>query len=481
MSHSAKSPRRGNPSLLVSILPVALLIVCLVIIIINKGAGAVQDFSYAILLSAAGLSAVLAISTTRRKWTHLLRGIRKSARQILPAVPILLLIGTMSSTWILSGVVPAMISYGLQLLNPDVFLLMACIVCSVVSVLTGSSWTTIATLGVAMMGIGTVMGFSQAWVAGAIISGAYFGDKVSPLSDTTVLASSTCGVPLFTHIRFLMLTTIPSMTLALIVFAVVGFCTPTITAEHAMNMENAIAGTFVITPWLLVVPALTIALIVMRVHTVITLALSSIAGLITMFAVQPSIVATLTNQIGSVAGVVLTVLSTSTNILTGDALLDSLVETSGMQGMLPTVFLVLSAMTFGGTMLGSGMISTITQAITRPLHNGRKLVRVTVCTGLMFNSTTGDQYLSIILAGNIFRTAYKRLGIKPQVLSRALEDSVSVTSVLIPWNSCGMTQSAVLGVATLTYLPCCVFNYLSPLMSILMARLGYKILEKPQK
>ncbi len=465
-----------NPSLVISLVPVGLLLSAITLVITFAGAGAVQDYSYLILLGASAVCIALSVALTSRPKKLLVAGIRKSAGQILPAVLILFFIGTLSATWMLSGVVPALIDYGLRVLNPKLFLLCACAVCALVSVITGTSWTTIATIGVAFMGIGTVMGYNPAWIAGAVISGAYFGDKVSPLSDTTVLAAATTGVDLFTHIKFLMLTTIPAMTIALAIYGLTGFFTDTVSAENAMNIRDAIESTFNISPWLLVIPGMAAVMIALRWRTDVVLAMSSITGLAGFFFFQPQLVEKIcsgTEFADYVAGA-LRILSTSNEISTGNSLLDSLVATSGIEGMLPTIYLVLSAMIFGGVMIGSGMLSAITRSITRHLHSPRNLVGATVGSGLFLNCCTGDQYLSIIIGANVYKNTYKRANMKPQLLGRTLEDSVSVTSVLIPWNSCGLTQSAVLGVATLAYLPFCFFNILSPVMTLIMGWTGWK-------
>lgn len=469
------------PPVWISALPVIALLGVLITIIATKGADSVQTYSCHTLLGAATLCVVLAWISGHMRLSMLAAGLKKSARQILPAVPILVLIGTLSSTWMLSGVVPALIDYGLEILNPKAFLVLACAVCAVVSVVTGTSWTTIATIGVAFMGIGTVMGYDPAWVAGAVISGAYFGDKVSPLSDTTVLAASSTGVELFAHIRFLMITTIPAMTIALLVYGGIGLTTDTLSHSQSAEMEEALRAGFNLTPWVLVIPALTGIMIALRLRTDLTLALSSLTGLAGIFIFQPAIVESLGG--GSLwADVMLAVnvLATETSVSTGNALLDSLVGTGGVQGMLPTVWLVLSAMVFGGVMLGTGMLQSLTGSFTRKLHNPRRLVGATVASGLFLNSCTGDQYLSIIIGSNMYKSSYKRYGVRPQTLSRSLEDSVSVTSVLIPWNSCGVTQSTVLGVATLAYLPCCIFNLMSPVMTLIVAWAGWKVKVAPR-
>lgn len=452
------------------------MLVTLIAIIAIKGADAVQQYSYYILSAAAAVCLILGLAFTRRR-KCIIPGMMKSARQILPAVPILIFIGTLSATWMLSGVVPALIDYGLTMLDTHSFLFVACLICSVISVVTGSSWTTIATIGVALMGVGSVMGYHPGWVAGAIISGAYFGDKVSPLSDTTVLAASTCGVPLFKHIRFLMLTSIPALTIALIVYLVVGYTTELTSVAHADEMARAIRQTFNITPAVLIIPAITLVMIALRLGTTITLAVGSLAGLAGIWIFQPEIAAQLSAGAGLWEAIVTSwsVMASSTSLSTGNALLDPLVATGGIEGMLPTVWLVLSAMIFGGAMIGTGMLGRITRTITSRLRRTHSVIGATVGTGLFLNATTGDQYLSIIIGGNIFKNTFRRRGMKPQSLSRTLEDSISVTSVLIPWNSCGVTQSTVLGVATLTYMPFCIFNILSPVMTMLMACTGWRI------
>ena len=468
------SHKHRSPSLVASLIPIFILIAGLVTIILTYGAGAVQDMSHYILLSAAAIAAAISMVLCRRPVRAMRIGLLKSAAQVLPTIPILLMIATVAATWMLSGVVPTLICYGLESLNPSAFLVTACAVCAVISVLSGSSWTTIATIGVAFMGIGSVWGYNPAWIAGAIISGAYFGDKVSPLSDTTVLASSTCDVNLFTHIRYLMWTSIPAMGVALTVFAIVGT-----TGNHNADQQSTMMlvhlhEMFNITPWCLLIPLATIGLIVLRLNTAVTLGLSSILGIVGIFLWQPSILASLSSSadITDVATAIVKLLVTETSLTTGDPTLDSLISTGGM---LPTIYLILSAMIFGGVLMGSGMLSRITHSITKRINSSRSTVTTTIATGLMLNGCTGDQYLSIILNGNLYRNLYRRNGLEPRLLSRSIEDSTSVTSVLIPWNSCGLTQSTVLGVATLSYLPYCIFNIASPLVSIATAWIGFRI------
>lgn len=463
--------RHSEPPLWLAVMPVATLICAMITLIAVKGAFAVQEIGQWLLLGAGLLTAVLATTLGRRHPSSLLSGLREAGAQILPSIPILLLIGAVSATWMLSGVVPLLIDYGLEIISPDMFLFIACAVSALISVLTGSSWTTIATIGVAFMGIGTVMGYSAGWIAGAIISGAYFGDKISPLSDTTVLASSACGVNLFAHIRNMMATTVPSIAIALIVFIIAGFATQHSEVMSDNELQSRLGETFNLTPWLLVVPAATALLIARRLNSYITLSMSAVIGLAAMYIFQPEVIAQLAGQAAD-AGVFDTAWTglrstiTSTSLSTGSDLLDSLVETGGIEGMLPTVYLVSCAAIFGGTMIGSGMLSAITAALHRKIRSRSASVTATVATGITMNGCTGDQFLSIILTSNIYKSMYSHNGQSPLLLSRTVEDSVSVTSVLIPWNSCGLTQSAVLGVSTLAYLPYCIFNLLSPLTTL---------------
>ncbi len=432
-----------------------------------EGADAIAGYSPVVLLGSAALSVVLSFvfgALSRRGMTV---GFVRSARQILPAVPMLICIAMVATTWMVSGVVPTLIVYGLEVLTPTLFLVTACVVCALISVLTGSSWSTIATIGVAFMGIGQVMGFSAGWIAGAIISGAYFGDKISPLSDTTVVASSACGVDLFAHMRYLMLSSVPALLVALVVFAVKGFMSDAADANQGMMLDGALRTTFNITPWTLVIPAITLALIAFRVPTLLTLAASALLGFVGIFVFQPD----LGHSVISAGGM----LWSGNAMDTGVERLDSLVSTGGISGMMSTVALVLSAMMFGAAMMGTGMLASITRSFTSRLNKRTSIVGATVGSGLFMNSTTADQYLSLIITGNMYRNVYRQFGLEPRLLSRTIEDSVSVTSVLIPWNSCGITQSTVLGVSTMVYFPYCIFNILSPCMSLLLAWTGWRI------
>ena len=372
----------------------------------------------------------------------------------------------------ISGVVPTLIYYGVQILSPQFFLVTACIICSLISLLSGSSWTTIATIGVALLGVGDALGISQAWTAGAIISGAYFGDKMSPLSDTTILASSTTRVDIFVHIRYMMHTTVPALVIWL------GHNT-----SAAINVDQYTTGlesTFNISLWTLLVPVLTGVLIARRVPSLIVLFVSSIMAGIMALILQPHILttiaddATLTSAAAVTKGLAITFYG-PTAIDTGFPALNELVSTGGMAGMINTIWLIICAICFGAVMIASRMLESITRCIIRFVRTRFSTVASTVVSGIFLNLTTGDQYISIVLTADMFTDVYKKQGYEQRLLSRTTEDAATVTSVLVPWNTCGMTQATVLGVPTLTYLPYCFFNLLCPCMTLLIAALGWRI------
>ena len=418
-----------QPSPWVSVLPLAVLTLLLYVVIRCFGGDAINGGSQIALLSATSVCVMLAIGIYRCKWAVLEEAIIDNIRASASAIIILLLIGAIAGSWMVSGVVPTMIYYGLKILHPSFFLVASCVICAGVSLMTGSSWTTIATIGVALMGTGQAMGFPEGWIAGAIISGAYFGDKLSLLSDTTVLASSTVGVPIFTHIRYMLYTTVPSFVIALAVFVIAGLTLDHTGGTHAGMYAESLRGTFRITPWLLAVPVATGVLIVRKLPAIVTLFCAAVFACIAMLLAQPELVAKVAGVGGldfmsGFKGVLMSCFG-PTAIPTGSPQLDELVATRGMAGMLNTVWL--------------------------------------------------DQYISIILSGRLFRELYAERGLEPRLLSRSVEDSATVCSVLVPWNSCGMTQATVLGVSTFVYMPYCIFNIVSPLMSLMVAAIGWKI------
>lgn len=471
------------PSPWVSLIPLAVLTGLLYIVIRCFGGDAINGGSQIALLSATSVCVMLAIGLYCCRWSVLEEAIIDNIRASASAILILLLIGAIAGTWMISGVVPTLIYYGLQILHPSFFLVASCLICAIVSLMTGSSWTTIATIGVALMGIGEAMGFPEGWVAGAIISGAYFGDKISLLSDTTVLASSTVGVPVFTHIRYMLYTTVPSMLVALGVFAVAGLMLRHGADSQAGLYAEALRETFRITPWLLLVPLATGLLIARKLPAIVTLFLAVVFACVAMLAAQPELVARVAGVgeldfLSGFKGVLMSCFG-PTSLETGTPQLDELVATRGMAGMLNTVWLIICAMCFGGVMTGSGMLRSLTAIFLRFVRRAFSAVASTVGAGIFFNLCTADQYISIILSGRLFRDLYASRGLEERLLSRSVEDSATVCSVLIPWNSCGMTQATVLGVSTFVYMPYCIFNIVSPLMSLLVAAVGWKI--KPGK
>ena len=452
--------------------PLVLLMVMLVFTVRAFGDESLGGPSQIVMLAASAVCCVIGRWAGKVRWREFENQIANSISQVSSAMVILLFIGALGGAWMVSGVVPMMIYYGLDIIHPSVFLVSTCVISAVVSVMTGSSWTTIATIGVALMGIGKAQGFDEGWIAGAIISGAYFGDKVSPLSDTTVLASSVCRVNLFAHIRFMMITTIPSFLIALSVFLVAGFSHTAVDNGHLAACQEAIMGRFNISIWLLVVPVATVVMIAKRLPALVTMFASTLFGVVFALLFQAGIVAEIAD--GDLFRGAMRAVYGSTAIQTSNPMLDQLVATRGMEGMLSTVWLILCAMCFGATMTAGGMTAGITRLFIRFAHGRISTVGSTVATGIVLNNTVADQYMGILLSCNVFREIYDKNGLEPRLLSRATEDSVTVTSVLVPWNTCGMTQSTVLGVATLTYLPYCFFNILSPLMSIVVAATGFR-------
>lgn len=467
------------PSPLVSLIPIAALIVLLFFTISTFGSDALTGASQVSLLVATALCVFIGMWRYGIPWKDFEKAITNNIAGVSSALIILLIIGALSAVWMVSGVVPTLIYYGVQIIHPRFFLLCTCIICAVVSVMTGSSWTTIATIGIALMGIGKAQGFEEGWIAGAIISGAYFGDKVSPLSDTTILASSVTDTPLFTHIRYMLFTTVPSLIITLLLFSVMGF------THEAANMDSislftaALDAKFHITPWLLIVPIVTGILIARKVPSIVTLFISTVLTVIFMLIFQPGLLyevagAGATGIEGLYKGTMMTLFG-PTALDAGNPEINELVATRGMAGMMNTIWLIVCAMCLGGAMTASGMLASITAVFVRFTRRLAGMVASTVGAGLFLNLATADQYISIILTGNMFKDIYRQNGYESRLLSRTTEDAVTVTSVLIPWNTCGMTQATILSVPTLVYLPYCFFNYLSPLMSILVASIGFKI------
>ena len=467
--------------ILIALVPLAVLVALLAFDIAIFGADSILGASQVALLVAAGVCIWLSMWLYKIPWKDFERDIVSNVSEVTPAILILFLIGAISGTWTMSGVVPTFICYGIKIISPKVFLLTACVLCAVVSIITGSSWTTIATVGVALIGIGHAEGFSDALTAGAIISGAYFGDKISPLSDTTVMASSINKVGLFDHIHYMYLTTVPSIVITLIVFTIIGLTHGSVPEVQMDTYSEILSSRFRITPWLLVVPAFTLWLIIKKKPAIMTLALSALAATVAALIFQPEVVRSIGEGMvaGSgwktyFAGTVRMIYDTVT-LDTGNVEINQLVTSRGMTGMLNTVFLILCAMFFGGCMRSSGMLADLSRLLAPLTRTRAGLVGSTVLTGTALNAIVSDQYLSIILTSNLYRDSFEKQGYEMRLLSRSVEDSATVTSPLVPWSSCGMTQATILSVSTIAYAPFCFFNIISPLMSFIVAAIGWRI------
>ena len=464
---------------MLAIIPIIVLIALISLSVAIFGNDTLSGASQISLILSAAVCVVIGLFTRRLTWEKLEEELKRNIGSSTVAIIILMLIGALSSTWMISGIVPTMIYYGMKILKPEWFLVSACILCALVSLMTGSSWTTIATIGIALMGIGKAYQFSDGWIAGAIISGAYFGDKLSPLSDTTVLASSITDTPLFTHIKYMMKTTIPTFIITLLLFISAGFFLNTV-GENSTIFTNAISRSFRISPWLLIVPVITGVMIARRWNTLAVLFIATMLGAIVAVWMEPEIILQIVQgshkylSLNYIEGVI-RVCYDKTSVSTGVAELDTLVTTRGMVGMLPTIWLIICAQIFGAAFTSSGLLSDITNGLIKLIKGTTSLVATTVFTSIFLNLLTPDQYLSIILTGQTYKDIYKKTGYENRLLSRTTEDGGTVTSVLVPWNTCGLTQSTVLGVATLTYLPYCFFNLLSPITSIVVAATGWGI------
>ncbi len=461
-----------------SLIPFASLIALIFICVSVFGTDALDGATQVSLLIASAICVLVGYLTGRVEWDALEREMTDKIASCMPSIIILLLIGAIGGTWMVSGIVPTMIYYGVQVLRPEWFLVSSSVFCALVSVMVGSSWTTVATIGVALMGIGRALGFDDGWVAGSIITGAYFGDKLSPLSDTTVLASSVSGTPLFTHIRYMMTTTIPTFCVSLLVFTVAGLLIQVSGSSDVAFLEE-LKDTFFISPWLLLVPVLTGVMIARRWPAMVVLFLAALMAAVVAGCCQPELIAQIAGRaedglLASYEGV-MKVIYAPTRLQTGSEMLDELVRTGGMAGMMPTVWLIICAQVFGGVVTATGVLRDMMGLLLRFVRGTGSLVGSTVMTGIFCNVALADQFLSIILTSSVFKDIYRERGYESRLLSRTCEDGATVTSVLVPWNTCGLVQSTVLGVATLTYLPYCFFNLLSPVASIVFAAFGWGI------
>jgi NhaC family Na+:H+ antiporter len=469
-----------KPSLLLSLIPMIFLIVLLSLNVMVFGDGATAGPNQIALLSCALLAGLLCYFNLNMSYKNIEKSAVKAIAVSMQANLILLVVGSLIGTWIVCGVVPTMIYYGVTIVNPSLFLPVTCIICGVVSLATGSSWSTGGTVGIALMGIGKTLNIPDEMTAGAIISGSYFGDKLSPLSDTTNLAPAIAGTDLFTHVKHMMKTVFFSMGGAVIGFFLLGLSYQ----NQALDMASidavraAISGQFWIHPVLLLIPVAVIIMVSKKVPALPALIFGAIIAAIFALVFQKELIAKVLEGQFTFTGAykyLLKVAYAGFESSTGNAVIDKLFSRGGMSSMLNTVWLIITAMSFGGIMEGSGMLATIANQILRMVRGVSSLVAATLSSSIFLNITASDQYLAIVVTAKMFKQAYHDYGLHPKNLSRAVEDGATVTSVLVPWNTCGAYFSSVLGVATGAYLPFCFFNLLSPAVSLIVASTGWSM------
>ena len=468
-----------SPTFFESIFPILFLIIFLSINVFIFKDSSLDGSNQIVLIVSASIASAIALNIGF-KWSELQKGIVNSISSAIPSILILFLVGSLAGSWMLSGIVPAMIYYGIQLLNPKIFLIASCLICIIVSVATGSSWTTSATIGIALIGIGKALGISEGLIAGSILSGAYFGDKMSPLSDTTNLSPAVAGSDLFSHIRYLSYTAFPSILICLVLFLFLGLSNySNINQTNSTLISNAISEKFYLSPILFFVPLFVIFLIYKKIKALPSLFCGTLLGVIFALIFQPDLVKEVSgindSNFKSLFVGIMKSLYGTISISTSNEMVNELLTSGGMFGMLSTIWLIFSAMIFGGVMEVSGFLKKIVNTILTSVQSTGSLVTSTVGTCFFFNLTASDQYLSIVVPGRMFSETYKKNGLDPVNLSRTLEDGGTVTSVLVPWNTCGAYHATVLNVSTLTYLPYCFFSIISPLMTILFAYMKIRI------
>lgn len=465
-------------SLRTALLPLLVLIALLAINVLIYGDDALSGSNQFILLVGGAVAAVVGFAHKIR-YTEMLEKVADNLKSVTGSILILLFVGALAGTWLIGGIIPAMIYYGLQILHPTIFLPACVVICALISLATGSSWTTSATVGIALIGIGKALGVPVGMVAGAVLSGAYFGDKLSPLSDTTNLAPAMAGADLFTHIRYMTLTTVPSILVTLVVFIILGFGFSTSSTPDSQYLLQAIDKIFTIHGALFIVPAVVIYLIVKKTPPLVALFIGTLLGVVSALIFQQDLVQLLSGEttLSAVGAyrVVIDAITVSTEIQTTVPTLTDLFQSGGMEGMLGTIWLIICAMVFGGVMDAIGALAVISKALLAWANTTFTLFASTVASCLAINISASDQYLSIVVPGKMFEKAYKDRGLAPENLSRTLEDSGTVTSVLIPWNTCGAYQSGVLGVDVSQYFFFAIFNWISPFMTLLFAAMHIKI------
>lgn len=461
-----------------ALLPVFVLVGMLAYNVYVFGDDALSGSNQFILLLGGAVAAVVGFFN-KVSYKQMIAEVGENVRSTTGALLILLMVGALSGTWLISGIIPAMIYYGLQILNPTIFLAACVIICAIISIATGSSWTTAATVGIALVGIGEALGISMGMTAGAVLSGAYFGDKLSPLSDTTNLAPAMAGGELFSHIKYMTWTTVPTITVTLIVFIILGFTIDTSGVADTEAILQTIDGTFNINGWLFLVPLGVIFMIVKKAPPLLALLIGTLLGAVFALIFQPDIVTAIGGgghlDFESSYKGILNAITIDTAIETTDPALNDLFSSGGMAGMLGTIWLIVCAMVFGGIMDGIGALARITKSLLNMVTSDVGLFASTGVSCVVLNGTASDQYLAIVVPGKMFSKAYAERGLAPENLSRTLEDTGTVTSVLVPWNTCGAYHSGVLGVGVGEYFIYAIFNWLSPIMTMIFAALKIKI------
>lgn len=461
-----------------ALIPVFVLVGMLAYNVFVFGDNALSGSNQFILLLGGAVAAIVGLFN-KVTFNQMIEEVAENIKSTASSILILLMVGALAGTWLISGIIPTMIYYGLQILNPTIFLVSCVIICAIISIATGSSWTTSATVGIALIGIADALGVPLRMTAGAILSGAYFGDKLSPMSDTTNLAPAMAGTDLFTHIRYMLNTTVPTIIVTLIVFIIIGFNLETSGAADTNSILQSINDSIHVSPWLFIVPVIVIALIIKKTSPLIALLVGTLLGGIAALVFQPGIVATIGggSHLDFTTGYkgIMNAITVDVSIPTKSDALQDLFKSGGMAKMLGTIWLILCAMTFGGIMDAIGALTTISKALLKLFHTTFGLFASTVASCLALNATASDQYLAIVVPGKMYAKAFKEKGLAPENLSRTLEDSGTVTSVLVPWNTCGAYQSGVLGVDTLHYAGYAIFNWLSPFTTLLFAAFRIKI------
>ena len=466
-------------NLLESLIPVVILMCLLAYnIFFVEGQEWLGAYTNQYILIMGGAVAAAVGFFNKVSFTTMIVEVWENWKSVFVPIMILFLVGALAGTWLISGIIPAMVYYGLQVLSPEIFLPASVIIAAIISIATGSSWTTSATVGIALVGIGSALGIPSGMIAGAVISGAYFGDKMSPLSDTTNLAPAMAGTDLFTHIKYMAYTTVPTVLVTLVVFAVLSGTIDTTGSADISNLLASIDNTFHISLWLFLVPGIVIAMILMKTKPLTALGTGVVLAAVFAFIFQGDVLASLSD---SKFQAIINSVITDTNIKTDDAKLSELFSSGGMKGMIWTILLITCAMVFGGVMDAIGALAKITKSLLSIATSVFGLFASTVVSCLGLNAIASDQYLALVIPGKMFKKAYEDKDLAPENLSRTLEDSGTVTSVLIPWNTCGAYQSSVLGVDVADYFVYAIFNYLSPFTTLLFAAFNIKIRQLVKK